>query len=73
MSADTLQRILVSAIAMCLDVVTGVPAVRSGSLHLWVFGLLLAFAAAVGLLSPEIERAWTRIRLWDGDRRRRTK
>jgi hypothetical protein len=52
---------------MGITTLLGVPAVQSGSLPAWAFGLCLAGEAILGLLSPEIERAWAKSRFWLSD------
>jgi hypothetical protein len=66
-SHDTRTRILMSLIGMLLIAFSAIPAVQVRSLPVWAFAFRLAFAAALGLLSPEIERAWAKSKLWGSD------
>jgi hypothetical protein len=59
--------LLISAIGMGMTTLFGVPAVQSRLIPAWLYGAFLAWAALVGLLSPEIERAWAKSKLWGSD------
>ncbi len=65
---DTRTRILMASIGMGLCALACIPTLQSRSLPAWMFGLLLGWMAIVGLLAPEIERAWARSQIWGSDR-----
>lgn len=69
MSNDTITRILMSAMGMAMFAIVGVAA----GLHTWMFALPLVWFGAVGVASPEIERAWARSRLPGSDNCRRSR
>jgi hypothetical protein len=63
MSRETVTRILMSAMAMIMCTIACV----SVGVAAWVFALLLVWMGAIGLLSPEIERAWAKSSLPGSD------
>jgi hypothetical protein len=61
MSHDTKVRILMASMAMCMAALT------APLLPAWLFAVFLGVCGTVGLLSPEIEKAWAKSHFWGSD------